>query len=87
MDIAVDGAAAPDFDLDNLAAKVIAGFAEAFDWPVGQPTGYRIYRREAEEAGVLVRMRSFDAFRDLERVTGGYTLGLDFQPRRRRVFD
>ena len=69
-----------EFDLDNVARTVVGGFSNAFEWGTNQPRTYRIYRREADEPGLLVRMRSFEAFKILERATGGYLPGLDFQP-------
>ena len=88
LDIALDAGAGAEFDLDNLARRIVGEFAKTFDWLTGEPRAYRIYRREAQEPGVLVRIRSFDALRALEQATQGYMLGLDFRPARRNgVFD
>ncbi len=83
LDMAVDGGAAAEFDLDNLASKVLRGFQAGLDWQARDPWAYRIYRRETDQPGVLVRIRSFDAFRDLETAVTGHLFGLDFVPDRR----
>lgn len=83
LDIALDGRAGSEFDLDNLASKVVRGFRAGLEWDARDPCAYRIYRREMDEAGLLARIRSFDSFTSLETAVGGHLLGLDFVPDRR----
>jgi hypothetical protein len=69
LDIAADGTAGAVFDLDNLARRVAKAFRAVHDRRFAVE-GFRVYRRESPEPGVLVRLRSLSRAIELRRALG-----------------
>lgn len=93
LDIAIGGAAADVFDVDNLARRVLRALRDrALGLP--SPSAYRAYRRHGDDDSVVVRLHAASRANDLRWLLGGSALVLcgvrpdpDVPAHRRRSID